>query len=83
VTGTAFQSIYECKVGSGTVTGIILDGGLRLTPDLRLAANAAIYQHIGKNEPRVVNWSQRRASLRLEWTLGSDPGMRSSRAGQR
>jgi hypothetical protein len=83
VTGTAFQSIYEFKVGSGTVTGIILDGGLRLTSDLRLAADAAIYQHIGKNEPRVVNWSQRRASLRLEWTLGSDPGMRSSRAGQR
>jgi hypothetical protein len=82
-TGTAFQSIYEFSVGSGTVTGIILDAGLRLTPDLRLAGDGAIYQHIGKNEPRVVNWSQRRASLRLEWTLGHDPGMRSSRASAR
>lgn len=80
VTGTAFQNIYEFSVGSGTVTGLILDGGLRLTSDLRIAADGAIYQHIGKDEPKVVNWSQRRASLRLEWTLGRDPGMRSSRA---
>ena len=83
ITGTAFQSIYEFSVGSGTVTGIIADAGLRLTPDLRLAGDAAVYQHIGKDMPRVVNWSQRRASLRLEWTLGSDPGMRAPRRGLR
>lgn len=79
VTGTAFQSIYEFSVGSGTVTGVILDAGLRLTSDLRLAGDAAIYQHVGRDTPSVVNWSQRRASLRVEWSLGSDPGMRYSR----
>ncbi len=77
VTGTAFQNIYEFSVGSGTVTGIIFDAGLRLTPDLRIAGDGAIYQHVGRDMPRVVNWSQRRASLRLEWTLGSEPGFRS------
>lgn len=83
VTGTAFQNIYEFSVGSGTVTGVIADAGLRLTPDLRLAGDAALYQHLGKDTPRVVNWSQRRASLRLEWTLGSDPGMRAPRGSRR
>lgn len=83
VTGTAFQNIYEFSVGSGTVTGVIANAGLRLSPNLRLAGDAAIYQHIGKDMPRVVNWSQRRASLRLEWTLGTDPGMRAPRAGTR
>ena len=83
ITGTAFQNIYEFSVGSGTVTGVIADAGLRLTPDLRLAGDAALYQHLGKDTPRVVNWSQRRASLRLEWTLGSDPGMRAPRGSRR
>ena len=83
VTGTAFQSIYEFSVGSGTVTGVIADAGYRLTSDLRLAGDLAAYQHIGKDMPRVVNWSQRRASLRLEWSLGTDPGMRTARTGVR
>jgi hypothetical protein len=83
VTGTAFQSIYEFSVGSGTVTGVIADAGYRLTSDLRLAGDLAVYQHIGKDMPRVVNWSQRRASLRLEWALGTDPGMRAPRTGVR
>jgi len=83
VTGTAFQNIYEFSVGSGTVTGLIVDGGLRLTPDVRLAGDVAVYQHVGKDEPRVVNWSQRRASVRLEWTLGRDPGVRMARTSAR
>lgn len=78
--GTAFQSIYEFRVGSGTVTGIIIDGGFRVNADLRVIGDAAIYQHIGKDTPSIVDWSQRRASLRLEWTVGRDPGMTTSRA---
>jgi hypothetical protein len=73
--GTAFQSVYEFSVGSGTVTGLILDAGVRLSTDMRLAGNGAVYAHVGRDSPQVVNWSQRRASLRLEWTLGRDPGM--------
>jgi hypothetical protein len=79
ITGTAFQSIYEFSVGSGTVTGIIADASTRLTSDLRLTGDVAVYQHLGKDTPQILNWSQRRASLRLEWTLGSDPGMSAPR----
>ena len=75
VTGTAFQSIYEFRVGSGTVTGVVLDGGMRLGPDLQFVADAALYQHVGKDTPNVVDWSQRRASIRLEWAVGRDPGL--------
>jgi hypothetical protein len=80
VIGTAFQTIYEFRVGSGRVAGVIIDGGVRLKPDLRLIGDAAIYQHVGRDTPSVVNWSQRRGSLRLEWTLGRDPGMGASSA---
>jgi hypothetical protein len=76
--GTAFQSIYEFRVGSGTVTGLVLDGGARVRPDLRVVADAAVYQHFGRDTPSIVDWSQRRASLRLEWTVGRDPGERSA-----
>jgi hypothetical protein len=75
ITGSAFQSIYEFRIGSGTVTGVVLDGGIRLGPDLQVVADAAVYQHIGKDTPNVIDWSQRRASLRLEWTVGRDPGL--------
>lgn len=80
VTGTAFQSVYEFSVGSGTVTGIIFDAGVRLTPDIRLAGSGAIYQHIGRDRPQILNWSQRRVSLGLQWTVGSNPGMSRARA---
>jgi hypothetical protein len=74
VIGTAFQTIYEFRVGSGTVTGAILDGGVRVTPDVRIVADAALYKHVGKDTPSIVDWSQRRATLRVEWTVGRDPG---------
>ena len=77
LTGTAFQSIYEFRVGSGTVTGVVLDGGFTIHSDLRVVADVALYQHIGKDTPSVVDWSQRRATLRLEWSVGRDPGRRS------
>jgi hypothetical protein len=75
LTGSAFQSIYEFRVGTGTVAGLVLDGGIRLGPDLQLVADAAVYQHVGKDTPNVVDWSQRRGSLRVEWTVGRDPGL--------
>ena len=80
VTGTAFQSVYEFSVGSGTVTGLIFDAGIRLTSEIRLTGSGAVYQHIGRDSPQVVNWSQRRATLGLDWTIGRDPGMSRARA---
>lgn len=72
--GTAFQNIYEFRVGTGRVLGIMLDGGWRLHDDLRLTGDVGVYRHRNTNGALQNDWSQQRASVRLEWTVGSDPG---------
>lgn len=72
--GTAFQNIYEFTVGEGRVYGAGLEGTYQLRPDLRLVGDATLYRHTGRNEPELANWNQRRASLRLEWRVGGEPG---------
>lgn len=76
VQASALQNIYEFRVGTGRVLGLALDGAYRLTPDVRLAADAGLYRHHGSHGNAVTDWSQRRVSVRLEWTLGRDPGAR-------
>lgn len=71
---TAWQSIYEFRVGTERVTGFVVDGGVRLRPDLRLAADFARYTTGTSNAAPVTDWGQNRASLRVEWTVGADPG---------
>jgi len=56
------------------VIGIVLEGGMRLTGDVRLAADAGVYRHRLTSGAPGTDWSQRRASVRLEWVVGSDPG---------
>ncbi len=71
VNGTAFQNIYEFRVGDGRVIGGGLDAAFRLSDEARLAGDFMIYTHRADgNNPMVTNWSQRRATLRLEWTVG-------------
>lgn len=79
--GTGFQQVRELRLGTGRVVGVGLDGGFRLTSDVRVLGDVAIYRHRDREagSPRP-DWSQRRAALRLEWTLGSDPGMARARA---
>jgi hypothetical protein len=72
--GTAFQNIYEFSIGEGRVFGTGLEGAYQLTPDVRLVGDATVYRHTGRNEPDLADWNQRRASLRLEWRLGGEPG---------
>ncbi|MDE3054674.1 MAG: hypothetical protein KGJ70_12360 [Gemmatimonadota bacterium] len=72
--GTAFQNIYEFTVGEGRVVGAGLEGAYQLRPDLRFVGDAMLYHHTGKNQPDLANWDQRRASVRLEWRLGGEPG---------
>ncbi|HEY5491031.1 MAG TPA: hypothetical protein VIK25_07525 [Gemmatimonadaceae bacterium] len=76
VQGSALQNIYEFRVGTGRVVGLAADGAIRLTPDVRLSFDAGLYRNTGSNGLAVTDWSQRRASLRLEWTAGGDPGAR-------
>jgi hypothetical protein len=76
-----FQSAYELRVGTGRVAGLGLDGGVRLPRDIRLAGDAAMYRHAYGDLAPATNWSQLRGSLRLEWAIGTDPGMAASRSG--
>ena len=70
------QNIYEFRVGTGRVYGVALNGALPLRADSRVVGDVGVYQHVQTNGSVGPDWTQRRASLRFEWTLGGDPGMR-------
>lgn len=72
---SAFQSVFEFRVGEGRVYGIGLDAGGRLRQDVRLAGDVAVYHHGWRDLAPATDWSQLRGSLRLEWTMGGDPGL--------
>ncbi|MCU0648882.1 MAG: hypothetical protein MUF00_12850 [Gemmatimonadaceae bacterium] len=70
LTGSMFQSIYEYRLGTGRVYGTSFDGALRLTRDVRLVGDFTVYQQSFTNRAPQTDWSQRRGTLRLEWTAG-------------
>ena len=75
--GAAFsllENIYEFKVGKGRVLGVRLEGGMRLSRDVRAAVDGGWYEHRLTSSAPTTDWSQRRFSARLEWTVGRDPG---------
>lgn len=74
------QNIYEFRVGTGRIYGVALNGAVRLKPDILLVGDAGLYQHTLTNGAPGPDWTQRRASLRFEWTLGRDPGMPATKA---
>jgi hypothetical protein len=41
---------------------------------VRLVADAFVYRHNAHDRPQIVDWNQRRASIRLEWSVGGAPG---------
>ena len=71
---SGLQHIYEFRVGTGRVSGLRLDAGTRVAGGVRLVADAALYRHHLTGGAPSPDWSQRRFSLRLEWTAGRDPG---------
>jgi hypothetical protein len=68
------QNIYEFRVGTGRIYGLSLNGAAPIGPDIRLVLDAGFYQHALTNGAAGPDWTQRRANMRLEWTLGRDPG---------
>ena len=76
---TAFQSVFEFRVGTGRVIGAGLDGAIRLGDDLRVIADLAAYHHSDRNQESgaapSADWSQLRGALRLQWSVGRDPGV--------
>lgn len=82
VVASGLQHIYEFRVGTGRVAGLRVEGGTRLGPDARLMLDGALYSHHLTNGAVGPDWSQRRFSVRLEWTVGRDPGAATARGGQ-
>ena len=80
---SAFQSIYEFRVGTGRVFGTGLDAGWQLNPDVRIVGDVSLYQQLAKNRAPTTDWTQHRATMRFEWMLGSDPGTRVAGASTR
>jgi hypothetical protein len=71
--GVAFQRLYEFRLDKGTVVGFGGEGSVPIGDRGRVFGSAMIYRQHGGG-PSAIDWNQRRASLRFEWTLGSDPG---------
>lgn len=75
VRGAALQDIYEFRVGTGRVLGAGVDLGWQLSPALRFAGDAMLYRQTAQQQPSVADWNQWRGGVRLEWTVGNEPGV--------
>ena len=69
----AFQRLYEFRLSEGTVFGLGAETALRLRADAQLFADATVYRHLGAGAHEGLDWNQRRASVRLQWTVGAEP----------
>jgi hypothetical protein len=76
--GIITQNIYEFRVGTGRIYGFVGDVSYFASQDVRVVADAGLYQHVLTNGAPGPNWSQRRASLRFEFMVGRDPGLGSA-----
>ncbi len=76
---SALQTIYEFRVGTGRVFGLAIDGSRRLRGDLRVSGDIGVYRHQQSLGAAGPDWTQKRAALRLEWSIGRDPGTGSAK----
>jgi hypothetical protein len=74
VRGTAFESFSEFTVGSGTVMGAGIQGGMPIGP-AKAQLNAMFYKHKQNDRPSIMDLNQARLNLILEIPIGSDPGL--------
>lgn len=75
VQGLAFQRFYEFRLDESTVVGLGAEASVRASDRLRLYASAAAYRHLGAGDLAAMDWTQRRATLRVQWTAGAEPGL--------
>jgi hypothetical protein len=78
--GSVTQMIYEYRIGTGSVYGASANAAWKLNSDTRVVGDAGFYQQDLTNGAAGPDWSQRRVSLRIEWTVGSDPGSTGGKA---
>lgn len=78
---SALENIYEFKVGTGRILGLQLEASWRLTPEMRAEVDGGWYAHRLTSSAPTTDWSQRRLSVRLAWTIGRDPGASAATTG--
>jgi len=72
VQAVGFQRLYEFRLGEGTVYGLGGQGAMQVGDRGRVFGSLMWYRQHG-GLPTEMDWNQRRASLRFEWALGSEP----------
>ena len=75
VNALAFQRLYEFRLEEGVVLGIGADASIRLTERSRLAGGLTGYRHLDRGTQAQMDWTQLRGHVRLEWTVGAEPGL--------
>ena len=45
IAANSLQHIYEFRLGTGRIIGVRAEGGMRITPEVRVVADAALYSH--------------------------------------
>jgi hypothetical protein len=75
VRGLAFQRLYEFRLDHGVVVGLGAEGGFRLTDRSRAVGSVTGYRHVDRGDRSDMDWTQLRANLRLQWTIGPEPGL--------
>jgi hypothetical protein len=73
--GTAFQQILEFRTGEAAVFGLGAHVEWQITSALTATGQATLYRQSFDNRPSALNWTQKRASLGVEWSFGRDPGV--------
>ena len=78
--GLVFQRLYEFRLEEGTVVGLGGEAVLPMSARTRLVAGAAVYRHLDGRGTSAMDWMQRRGTVRMEWTVGREPGARPPRS---
>ena len=80
VSGMAFQTLDEFQVARGRVWGASAEAGVRLLPSARVDGSFQAYRH-AERYTGGIDWNQLRGMLRVEWTVGPEPGRSSAPRG--
>lgn len=68
-----FQRLYEFRLEEGAALGVVADAVIPVDERLQAAVSVALYHHDARGVVSRIDWNQRRASVRLQWTVGAEP----------